>query len=142
VIHRCEQLAYSIARQRAAAARTRAFHLKIDTGMTGGHRFRRRRVFCAATGKSRTAAYWHLFARCFIGILRIPRLASRDMQQEERFYASLERLAPMGSIRHRTCDSRRSLRGGDLADMCGRVLYGYHPATIHEKRDKAKRGCR
>ena len=136
VIHRCDQLA---ALERAAARRrarrgTVSFHLKIDTGMN--------RLGIATSDidcfARQLAKCPHL---CLGGVMT--HFASSEVfsntpageqtrQQEERFYAALDRLRSLGinpGLVHLANSAAITTRPETWADMVrpGAILYGYHP---------------
>jgi alanine racemase len=136
VIHRCDQLAAL----EGAAARRRArhsavsFHLKIDSGMN--------RLGIAT---SEIDCFARQLAKCrhlhLGGVMT--HLASSEVfsntpageqtrQQEERFYAALDRLRALGidpGIVHLANSAAITMRPETWADMVrpGVILYGYHP---------------
>jgi alanine racemase len=147
VIHRCEQLQ---ALERAAARRggrkSASFHLKIDTGMN--------RLGIAT---SDIDCFARQLAKCkhlqLTGILS--HFASSEVftdtaagkqtrEQEERFYAALDRLRALGidpGIVHLANSAAIVTRPETWADMVrpGAILYGYHPGyDPAEKREEAE----
>jgi alanine racemase len=136
VIHRCDQLAVL----EGAAARRRArrgsvsFHLKIDTGMnrlgiaTGDiDCFARQLAKCPHVrlgGVMTHFASSEVFSNTPVG--------EQTRQQEERFYAALDRLQALGidpGIVHLANSAAITTRPESWADMVrpGAILYGYHP---------------
>ncbi|HEV3375307.1 MAG TPA: alanine racemase [Candidatus Acidoferrum sp.] len=136
VIHRCDQLAAlerSAARRRARRGSI-SFHLKIDTGMN--------RLGIAT---SDIDCFARQLAKCrhlrLDGVMT--HLASSEVfsstpageqthQQEERFYAALDRLRALGidpGIVHLANSAAITTRPETWADMVrpGAILYGYHP---------------
>ena len=136
VIHRCDQLAAL----EAAAARRRvrrgsiAFHLKIDTGMNRlGIATSDIDCFARQLGKCR-----HLHLGGVMTHLASSEVFSntpageQTRQQEERFYAALDRLRALGidpGIVHLANSAAITTRPETWADMVrpGAILYGYHP---------------
>jgi alanine racemase len=136
VIHRCDQLA---ALERSAARRRSrrgsvSFHLKIDTGMnrlgiaTGDiDCFARQLAKCQHVrlgGVMTHFASSEVFSNTPVG--------EQTRQQEERFYAALERLRALGidpGIVHLANSAAITTRPETWADMVrpGAILYGYHP---------------
>jgi alanine racemase len=142
VIHRCEQLkqldsaaARILAKKGGNKGRKRvSFHLKMDTGMNRlgiapGD------VECFA---GQLAKYKHLelggvfthFASS--EVLTDTRVGEQTRQQEERFYAALDRLRALGidpGIVHLANSAAIATRPETWADMVrpGAILYGYHP---------------
>jgi len=134
VIHRCEQLALL---DRAAARRGKKraqFHLKIDTGMnrlgiatSEVECFARQLAKCKhleLTGVLSHFASSEVFTSSVAG--------QQTREQEERFYAALERLRALGvdpGIVHLANSGAIVTRPETWADMVrpGAILYGYHP---------------
>jgi alanine racemase len=146
VIHRCEQLALL---NRAAARRSKKrvpFHLKIDTGMnrlgiatTDVECFARQLAKCKhlqLTGIFSHFASSEVFTHTTVG--------QQTREQEERFYAALERLRALGidpGIVHLANSAAIVTRPETWADMVrpGAILYGYHPGyDPMEKREEAE----
>ncbi|MFI5058770.1 MAG: alanine racemase [Candidatus Acidiferrales bacterium] len=136
VIHRCDQLAAlerSAARRRARRGSV-SFHLKIDTGMnrlgiaTGDiDCFARQLAKCRHVrlgGVMTHFASSEVFSNTPAG--------EQTRQQEERFYAALDRLRALGidpGIVHLANSAAITTRPETWADMVrpGAILYGYHP---------------
>lgn len=134
VIHRCEQLKLL---DRAAARRGKkraAFHLKIDTGMnrlgiatSDVECFARQLAKCKhleLTGILSHFASSEVFTSTVAG--------QQTREQEERFFAALERLRALGvdpGIVHLANSGAIVTRPETWADMVrpGAILYGYHP---------------
>jgi len=147
VIHRCEQLAVL---ERAAARRGGKkpvpFHLKIDSGMnrlgiapTDIDCFARQLAKCKhleLTGIFSHLASSEVFTDTAVG--------KQTRQQEERFYAALERLRALGidpGLVHLANSAAIVTRPETWADMVrpGAILYGYHPGYDPiEKRAEAE----
>jgi alanine racemase len=146
VIHRCEQLAVL---DRAAARRGKKrvpFHLKIDTGMnrlgiatTNVECFARQLAKCKhlqLTGIFSHFASSEVFTSSAVG--------QQTREQEERFYAALDRLRALGvdpGIVHLANSAAIVTRAETWADMVrpGAILYGYHPGyDPTEKREEAE----
>jgi alanine racemase len=146
VIHRCEQLALL---DRAAARRGKKrapFHLKIDTGMnrlgiamSDVDCFARQLAKCKhlqLTGIFSHLASSEVFTNSAVG--------QQTCEQEERFYAALERLRSLGidpGIVHLANSAAIVTRPETWADMVrpGAILYGYHPGYDPvEKREEAE----
>jgi alanine racemase len=136
VIHRCEQLEQL---EKAAARHNPrkqvSFHLKIDTGMnrlgiaTGGdiECFARQLAKCK---RLRLGGVMTHFASSEVFNDSVAGRQTRE--QEERFYAALERLRAMGiepGIVHLANSAAIASRPETWADMVrpGAILYGYHP---------------
>ena len=138
VVHRCEQLKpldSVAARLAGKKGRKRvSFHLKIDTGMN--------RLGIATSDvdcfASQLAKCKHLelggvmthFASS--EVLTQTRTGEQTHQQEERFYAALDRLRALGidpGIVHLANSAAIVTRPETWADMVrpGAILYGYHP---------------
>src|SRR6266849_10561231 len=136
VIHRCEQLA---ALERAAARRRArrgsvAFHLKIDSGMnrlgiatSDIDCFARQLAKCPHLrlgGVMTHFASSEVFTNTLAG--------EQTRQQEERFYAGLNRLRTLGidpGLVHLANSAAITTRPDTWGDMVrpGAILYGYHP---------------
>src|SRR3984957_3035280 len=142
VIHRCEQLkqldsaaARFIAKKGGKQARKRvSFHLKMDTGMnrlgiTPGD------VDCFAKqlAKCKHLELGGVFTHFASSeVLTDTRTGEQTRQQEERFYAALDRLRALGidpGIVHLANSAAIATRPETWADMVrpGAILYGYHP---------------
>ena len=148
VIHRCEQLPLL---ERAAARRGGrkpvSFHLKIDSGMnrlgiapTDIDCFARQLAKCKQlqlTGIFSHFASSEVFTDTFVG--------KQTRQQEECFYAALERLRALGidpGLVHLANSAAIVSRPETWADMVrpGAILYGYHPGyDPAEKREEAEK---
>ncbi len=149
VIHRCEQLGplNDVAARRGS--RTPAnFHLKIDTGMnrigiaTGDVEcFARELAKCKHLklgGVMTHFASSEVFADSVAG--------RQTREQEERFFAALERLRALGidtGIVHLANSAAIASRPETWADMVrpGAILYGYHPGydPIERRAEMEKR---
>lgn len=136
VIHRCDQLA---ALERAAARRRSrhgsvAFHLKIDSGMnrlgiatSDMDCFARQLAKCPHLGLGGVMTHFassEVFSNTPVG--------EQTRQQEERFYAALDRLRSLGidpGLVHLANSAAITTRPETWADMVrpGAILYGYHP---------------
>jgi alanine racemase len=146
VIHRCEQLAVL---DRAAAHRGTKrvpFHLKIDTGMnrlgiatSDMECFARQLAKCKhlqLTGIFSHFASSEVFTNTAVG--------QQTREQEERFYAALDRLRALGvdpGVVHLANSAAIVTRPETWADMVrpGAILYGYHPGyDPAEKREEAE----
>jgi alanine racemase len=147
VIHRCEQLQ---ALERAAARRggrkRASFHLKIDTGMnrlgiatSDVDCFARQLAKCKhlkLTGIFSHFASSEVFTDTVVG--------RQTREQEERFYAALDRLRALGidpGVVHLANSAAIVARPETWADMVrpGAILYGYHPGyDPAEKREEAE----
>ena len=146
VIHRCEQLAL-LDRAAARGGKKRVpFHLKMDTGMnrlgiaaTDVECFARQLAKCKhlqLTGIFSHFASSEVFTNTAVG--------QQTREQEERFYASLDRLRALGvdpGIVHLANSAAIVTRPETWADMVrpGAILYGYHPGyDPAEKRAEAE----
>jgi alanine racemase len=147
VIHRCDQLQVL---ERAAARRggrkPASFHLKIDTGMnrlgiasSDIDCFARQLAKCKhlqLTGIFSHFASSEVFTDTAVG--------RQTREQEERFYAALERLHALGidpGVVHLANSAAIVSRPETWADMVrpGAILYGYHPGyEPMEKREEAE----
>jgi alanine racemase len=134
VIHRCEQLALL---DRAAAKRGRkrvSFHLKIDTGMNRlGIATSDVDCFARQLAKNKHLELGGIFSHLASSEAFSDSMAGRQTaEQEERFYAALERLRALGidpGIVHLANSAAIVSRPETWADMVrpGAILYGYHP---------------
>ncbi|HKT47781.1 MAG TPA: alanine racemase [Candidatus Acidoferrales bacterium] len=135
VVHRCEQLA---ALERAAARggqRKRAsFHLKMDTGMNRlGIAPKDVDCFARQLAKCKHLELGGVFTHFASSEVFADSAAGRQTaEQEERFYAALDRLRALGidaGIVHLANSAALVSRPETWADMVrpGAVLYGYHP---------------
>jgi alanine racemase len=136
VIHRCEQLAAleSAAVRRRAKRGSVAFHLKIDSGMnrlgittTDVDCFARQLAKCPHL---RLGGVMTHFASSEVFTNTLP--GEQTRQQEERFYAALDRLRALGidpGLVHLANSAAIVTRPDTWGDMVrpGAILYGYHP---------------
>ncbi len=142
VIHRCEQLQQldkAAARLHAKKGdkKSRAkvsFHLKMDTGMNrlgiapgDVECFARQLAKC--THLELGGVFTHFASS---EVLTNTRTGEQTRQQEERFYAALDRLRALGidpGIVHLANSAAIATRPETWADMVrpGAILYGYHP---------------
>ena len=147
VIHRCEQLALL---DRAAARRRGKkrveFHLKIDTGMNRlGIASGDVECFARQLGKCKNIQLTGIFSHfASSGVFTESFVGEQTGEQEERFYAALDRLRALGidpGIVHLANSAAIVTRPETWADMVrpGAILYGYHPGYDPiEKRDEAE----
>jgi alanine racemase len=147
VIHRCEQLALL---DRAAAHRRGKrrvpFHLKIDTGMNRlGIASGDVECFARQLGKCKNIQLTGIFSHfASSGVFTESFVGKQTGDQEERFYAALERLRALGidpGIVHLANSAAIVTRPETWADMVrpGAILYGYHPGYDPvEKREEAE----
>ena len=142
VVHRCEQLKEL---DRAAArflgkrgskkgGKRVSFHLKMDTGMnrlgiapSDVECFARQLAKCKHLELS--GVFTHFASS---EVLTNTRVGEQTRQQEERFYAALDRLRALGinpGIVHLANSAAIATRPETWADMVrpGAILYGYHP---------------
>jgi alanine racemase len=146
VIHRCEQLqqldraaARVIAKRgvkKAAAegGKRVSFHLKMDTGMNRlGIAPSDVECFARQLAKCKHLELGGVFTHFASSeVLTNTRVGGQTRQQEERFYAALDRLRPLGidpGIVHLANSAAIATRPETWADMVrpGAILYGYHP---------------
>ncbi|MGC1266955.1 MAG: alanine racemase [Candidatus Acidiferrum sp.] len=138
-IHRCEQLELL---DRAAArhlgkkgSRKRiAFHLKMDTGMNRlGIAPSDVECFARQLAKCKHLELGGVFTHFASSeVLTSTRIGEQTRQQEERFYAALDRMRALGidpGIVHLANSAAIATRPETWADMVrpGAILYGYHP---------------
>jgi len=134
VIHRCEQLAQL---ESAAARRGKkkvSFHLKIDSGMNRlGIATSSVDCFARQLAKSRHLQLSGVMTHFASSEAFTDTVAGRQTrEQEERFFAALERLRALGidpGIIHLANSAAIVTRPETWADMVrpGAILYGYHP---------------
>ncbi|MGB2641198.1 MAG: alanine racemase [Candidatus Acidiferrum sp.] len=154
VIHRCEQLQqldraaarYCSGRSldRSSARKTRrsnradhkriSFHLKMDTGMNRlGIAPGDVECFARQLAKCKHLELGGVFTHFASSeVFTNTRTGEQTRQQEERFYAALERLRALGidpGIVHLANSAAIATRPETWADMVrpGAILYGYHP---------------
>lgn len=135
VIHRCEQLAVlSRAATRHAKRKPVNFHLKIDSGMNRlGISTESVDCFAQQLVKCKNMKLGGVFTHFASSGVFLDSLAGRQTgEQEERFYAALERLKKLGidpGIVHLANSAAIASRPETWADMVrpGAILYGYHP---------------
>ncbi len=134
VIHRCEQLALL---DRAAARGNKKrvpFHLKMDTGMNRlGIATTDVECFARQLAKCKHLQLAGIFSHLASSEVSSDTAVGRQTrEQEERFYAALERLRALGvdpGIVHLANSAAIVTRPETWADMVrpGAILYGYHP---------------
>jgi alanine racemase len=135
VIHRIEQLdVLNRAAARHAKKKPAAFHLKVDTGMNRlGISPEDAERFAAQLSKCKNLKLGGVFTHFASSGVFLDSVAGRQTQeQEERFYAALERLKKLGidpGIVHLANSAAIASRPETWADMVrpGAILYGYHP---------------
>ncbi|HUC54712.1 MAG TPA: alanine racemase [Candidatus Cybelea sp.] len=147
VIHRCEQLTLldRAAKWRNGKKRV-PFHLKIDTGMNRlGISAGDVECFARQLGKCKNIQLTGIFSHfASSGVFTDTAVGQQTREQEERFYAALERLKALGidpGIVHLANSAAIVSRPETWADMVrpGAILYGYHPGYEPiEKRDEAE----
>jgi alanine racemase len=148
VIHRCDQLALL---ERAAARRggrkPASFHLKIDTGMNRlGIAPSDVDCFARQLAKSKHLQLTGIFSHFASSeVFTNTAVGKQTREQEERFYAALERLRALGidpGLVHLANSAAIVSRPESWADMVrpGAILYGYHPGyDPTEKREEAEK---
>jgi alanine racemase len=146
VVHRCEQLkeldraaARFLAKQGAKKGRKKggkrvSFHLKMDTGMNRlGIAPSDVECFAGQLAKCKNLELSGVFTHFASSeVLTNTRVGEQTRQQEERFYAALDRLRALGidpGIVHLANSAAIATRPETWADMVrpGAILYGYHP---------------
>jgi alanine racemase len=146
VIHRCEQLkeldraaarflAKKSAKKSGAKGGKRvSFHLKMDTGMNRlGIAPGDVECFAGQLAKCKHLELGGVFTHFASSeVLTNTRVGEQTRQQEERFYAALDRLRALGidpGIVHLANSAAIATRPETWADMVrpGAILYGYHP---------------
>ena len=134
VVHRCDQLPLL---ERAAAHRGRApasFHLKIDTGMNRlGLAPSDVDCFARQLGKCKHLRLTGIFSHFASSeVFNDTAAGKQTREQEERFYAALDRLRALGidpGLVHLANSAAIVSRPETWADMVrpGAILYAYHP---------------
>jgi len=146
VVHRCEQLkeldraaARFLAKQGGKKGSKKAgkrvsFHLKMDTGMNRlGIAPSDVECFAGQLAKCKHLELSGVFTHFASSeVLTNTRVGEQTRQQEERFYAALDRLRALGidpGIVHLANSAAIATRPETWADMVrpGAILYGYHP---------------
>ena len=146
VIHRCEQLKqldHAAARflawkdgKKSNSKRSKRvlFHLKMDTGMNRlGIAPGDVECFARQLAKCKHLELGGVFTHFASSeVLTNTRVGEQTRQQEERFYAALDRLRALGidpGIVHLANSAAIATRPETWADMVrpGAILYGYHP---------------
>jgi alanine racemase len=143
VIHRCEQLKQldraarsgrPLGRSRSSANKKVSFHLKMDTGMNRlGIAPGDVECFARQLAKCKHLELGGVFTHFASSeVLTNTRVGEQTRQQEERFYAALDRLRALGidpGIVHLANSAAIATRPETWADMVrpGAILYGYHP---------------
>jgi len=138
VIHRCEQLKeLDRAASRVIGKKGRkkvSFHLKMDTGMNRlGIAPSDVECFARQLAKCKHLELGGVFTHFASSeVLTNTRTGEQTRQQEERFYAALDRLRALGidpGIVHLANSAAIVARPETWADMVrpGAILYGYHP---------------
>src|SRR5580658_7609949 len=144
VIHRCEQLQQLdraaarsgrlVGQSRSSARKKVSFHLKMDTGMNRlGIAPGDIECFAKQLAKCKHLELGGVFTHFASSeVLTNTRVGEQTRQQEERFYAGLDRLRALGidpGIVHLANSAAIATRPETWADMVrpGAILYGYHP---------------
>ena len=147
VIHRCEQLELlNRAAARRGGKKRVPFHLKIDTGMNRlGVSSTDMDCFARQLGKCKHLQLTGIFSHFASSeVFTNTAVGQQTREQEERFYAALERLRALGidpGIVHLANSAAIVTRPETWADMVrpGAILYGYHPGyDPPEKREEAE----
>jgi alanine racemase len=146
VVHRCEQLkqldraaARFLAKQGSkkvskSGGKRVSFHLKMDTGMNRlGIAPSDVECFAGQLAKCKHLELGGVFTHFASSeVLNNTRVGEQTKQQEERFYAAIDRLRALGidpGIVHLANSAAIATRPETWADMVrpGAILYGYHP---------------
>ena len=146
-VHRCDQLPLL---ERAAARRgskPASFHLKVDSGMNRlGIASSDVDCFARQLGKCKHLKLTGIFSHFASSEVFTDTTAGKQTQeQEERFYAALDRLRALGidpGIVHLANSAAIVSRPETWANMVrpGALLYGYHPGyDPAEKREEAEK---
>jgi alanine racemase len=148
VIHRCEQLELlNRAAARRGGKKPTPFHLKIDTGMNRlGVASSDMDCVARQLGKCKHLRLAGIFSHFASSeVFTDTAVGQQTCEQEERFYAALERLRALGidpGVVHLANSAAIVTRPETWADMVrpGVILYGYHPGyDPPEKREEAER---
>jgi alanine racemase len=148
VIHRCEQLELlNRAAARRGGKKPTPFHLKIDTGMNRlGVASSDMDCVARQLGKCKHLRLTGIFSHFASSeVFTDTAVGQQTCEQEERFYAALERLRALGidpGVVHLANSAAIVTRPETWADMVrpGVILYGYHPGyDPPEKREEAER---
>jgi alanine racemase len=148
VIHRCEQLEIlNRAAARLGGKRPTPFHLKIDTGMNRlGVASSDMDCVARQLGKCKHLKLTGIFSHFASSeVFTDTAVGQQTSEQEERFYAALDRLRALGidpGVVHLANSAAIVTRPETWADMVrpGVILYGYHPGyDPPEKREEAER---
>jgi alanine racemase len=142
VVHRCEQLkqldhaaaGFLGKRGGKKGGKRVSFHLKMDTGMNRlGIAPSDVECFAGQLAKCKHLELGGVFTHFASSeVLTNTRVGEQTRQQEERFYAALDRLRALGidpGIVHIANSAAIAMRPETWADMVrpGAILYGYHP---------------
>jgi alanine racemase len=135
VVHRCEQLIeLNRLATRLAKRKPFPFHLKIDSGMNRlGISTDSVDCFAGQLAKCKYLKLTGVFTHFASSGVFLDNVAGRQTgEQEERFYAAIERLKKLGidpGIVHLANSAAIASRPETWADMVrpGAILYGYHP---------------
>lgn len=147
-VHRCDQLPLlESAAARRSGRKPATFHLKIDTGMnrlgiapTDIECFARQLAKCKHL--QLTGIFSHFASS---GVFTDTPVGKQTQEQEECFYAALDRLRALGidpGLVHLANSAAIVSRPESWADMVrpGAILYGYHPGyDPAEKREEAEK---
>ncbi len=147
-VHRCDQLPLlERAAARRAGRKPAGFHLKIDTGMNRlGIAPSDVDCFARQLGKCKHLQLTGIFSHfASSGVFTDTPVGKQTREQEECFYAALDRLRALGidpGLVHLANSAAIVARPETWADMVrpGAILYGYHPGyDPAEKREEAER---
>src|SRR5437773_5016737 len=146
VVHRCDQLPLLERAARRGGRKPASFHLKIDTGMNRlGIAPSDVDCFARQLGKCKHLQLTGIFSHFASSeVFTNTAVGQQTREQEERFYAALERLRALGiepGIVHLANSAAIVTRPETWADMVrpGAILYGYHPGyDPPEKREEAE----
>ncbi|HKW61256.1 MAG TPA: alanine racemase [Candidatus Acidoferrum sp.] len=147
-IHRCDQLPLLERAAARAGGRKRAtFHLKIDTGMNRlGIAPNDIDCFARQLAKCKHLQLTGIFSHfASSGVFTDTPVGKQTQEQEECFYAALDRLRALGidpGLIHLANSAAITSRPEAWADMVrpGAILYGYHPGyDPAEKREEAEK---
>ena len=147
-IHRCDQLPLlERAAARAGSRRRATFHLKIDTGMNRlGIAPADIECFARQLAKCKHLQLTGIFSHfASSGVFTDDAVGRQTQEQEECFYAALDRLPALGidpGLVHLANSAAIVSRPESWADMVrpGAILYGYHPGyDPAEKREEAEK---
>ena len=147
VVHRCDQLRPLELAAARHGRKPACFHLKIDSGMNRlGIAPSDVDCFARQLGKCKHTKLTGIFSHFASSeVFTDSAVGKQTQEQEERFYAALDRLRALGvdpGLVHLANSAAIVSRPQTWADMVrpGAILYGYHPGyDPMEKREEAEK---